>query len=424
MITAKLRRTLTALAAATTIAVATLPLAACSSGVKADDSNSVCFVSAEQGGLNTYISSHLSDDLKAQAEKTDLSLTVKKSLDDTLDGSCATVITYGTKLAKPAIDAAKDNSSLSFVVHNAVAPEVGVTDRDKANTLAEELPSNVHPYTIDVGQGVELAGYISSGITHSGMMASIIADPSAGYLSQSYLAGVQRYNTEHGSRLEVVNVTQGDDPKVIKPAEIGDEVAQALNKKADIFLAVNKETDKPKSHTGDLNPVFTALGDKRTAVIAVGPDATEQYPKHTSKILTTVTIDTKPIATEIIKAISSNNFDAPIIRGDLRNGTIDVSDFNTYDSWISDEFANDINRVRVELAGGDQNAAKEDKASSSDTKKSDKKDDAKTSDKKSTDDTTKSSSDDEDDSPDQSQSDKDTTSDSDQQTPEDDAETE
>lgn len=377
-------------------ATASVSLAACSKGVSASDDKTVCFVHSTRGYLDKTVGKQLGKNLVSFGKKQQLKVSALAKLDDALKGNCQTIVTYGRSLAAPAIKAAQTNTSLNFVIDDAVEDQVGVIKREKDSQLVEGLPSNVHPYTIDISQGTELAGYVAAGMTQSGYLGAVISDPSVPDLAQAFEAGAERYNLAHGTGIQVLNTaTEGIAKGVVPEKKVESQVKKLLDNKADMFLVAldtkaapspsqgkkdegaAKPTDASKnsaaaqtkptpgsdasakdvSFDSDLTPFFTALGDAKPGFIAIGTDAAAANPDHKAQAATTIAINTKPIATELIDSIAKNTF-RPVTRGDLRNGTIDLGPFNDYSAWLTLAFKKEINDMRLQLTGGAKSAVK------------------------------------------------------------------
>lgn len=332
-------------------------LGGCSSGVSPEASNSVCVVVAQDGALDRSIGSDITHGLRKEATAHDLKVSEKKTIDNTLDGSCATVVTYGQSLARPAIKAASKNTAVTFVVHNGVEPEVGVVDRNDDVNKAAELPSNVHPYTVDLVQGAELAGFVSAGMTQSGKMAAIVNDPSVPQMAHAFSEGAQRYNLIHGTGISV------EGTGIDKTSTI-DDIVNATKKGVadgvDIFLLAlsTPRQEKNIEKAGNLTPFMLGVGGEHAGFISVGFDGYKKYPDKKDLAVTSIMVNVKPLVKELAGDIASGTFSKPIIRGDLRNGVIDLADYNDYSAWVTHDFAEEINEVRLQLTGGDRGALK------------------------------------------------------------------
>lgn len=345
-------------------AVVAIGVAGCSptdKGAQPKDTRSTCFVSKTNGYLESTIAQDLRSHLQQNVQKKKLTLKNVDDLAQASNGQCATVITYGSALTKQAVKFAKKNPAIHYAIDGAMQPQ---SLPEKPQTADQtSLPQNVKPYLIDIEQGGIVAGYIAAGITQTGIVGTVIRDKSGEGAAQGFAQGVSRYNQLHGTGIEVHGA---DSSQATVSNDINTTVKELVEAKADIIMAVvGQEQASIPGLSGKAEAFTQALDDNKTGIVWVGENGHDNYDKYAGQSLTSLLIDTAPVARALVKAIGDDSFNAEFFHGSIANNVITLADFHDYTAWISDELRKEIESLRSELTDGQAKPLPSPKAKSS-----------------------------------------------------------
>jgi basic membrane protein A and related proteins len=252
---------------------------------------------------------------------------------------CDVIITVGFLLGDATKAAAEANPDRKFAI-------IDVTyDPVIPNVLGSEFATE---------QGGFLAGYLSAGISKTGVVGTFgginIGHGVTGFMD-GFVWGVQYYNEQKGTDVQVL----GWDPAAkeglftgnFSNLDDGRTFAQNLNQEgADIVLPVAGPVGLGSA------ALAAELGTDTLKIIGVDADQYLTDPDHGSVYLTSILKQVNTTAEEAIKRAADGTFEGGALIGTLENGGVGLAPFHDLDGEVSAEMKAELDTIRKGIIDG------------------------------------------------------------------------
>ncbi len=227
---------------------------------------------------------------------------------------CDLIITVGFLLSQATVDGALANPDVAFAI---------VDDLADTDFNGEIDAPNIKPITFETDEAAFLAGYAAADASATGTVATFggINIPSVSIFMDGYLAGVNKYNEDNGSAVNVLGWDGADGSFTgdFEDQSKGSTTAQGfIDQGADIIM--------PVAGPVGLGAAATAQEAGNTWVIGVDADWTQTSPEYSSIIFTSVLKNIgNAVFDTIAEGIDGLSFDPYV--GTLENDGVGVADF-------------------------------------------------------------------------------------------------
>jgi basic membrane protein A len=216
---------------------------------------------------------------------------------------------------------------------------------------AECVP-NVQGQVFKTDQAAFLAGYVAAGMTESGKIGYFggAKIPTVTIFGVGLQAGVEYYNSVHGTSVEVIGwdnetgdgVFTGDFEDLTK----GKEATESLfDEGADIFMGV-----------GGLigTPGFDVARERGGYGIWVDVDGYDLLPEARDVLLTSVMKNMDNSCYDVIKGAYDGNFEGcGVYIGDLANGGVGIAPYHDLESAIPDALKAEVADLQAKIISGE-----------------------------------------------------------------------
>ncbi|MDR2619716.1 MAG: BMP family ABC transporter substrate-binding protein [Propionibacteriaceae bacterium] len=255
-----------------------------------------------------------------------------------VDVGCNIVVGVGFALSDAIQEAAKANPNVYFAV---------VDDAAGDGTLA-----NVKGLTFQTNENGFLAGYLAASMSKTGKVATYggINYPSVTIFMDGYVLGVEYYNAQKGTNVEVIgwDAAAGTYAEVnsFTEANLGKTLAQTqVDQGADVLFPV-----AGNAGTGALQVAQESNG--KVLGIWVDTDGYVSSPQYGSVLLTSVEKAVDKGVYEAIKAAYENKWDNKPYVGTLANDGVVLSPFHDFDSVIPADTKAELDTIKAGIIGG------------------------------------------------------------------------
>jgi basic membrane protein A len=259
-------------------------------------------------------------------QQTDYAVNLQQFVDQDYD----MIVTVGYLLA---------DDTLAFAQQN---PEIYFAGVDQS---WESPPVNLVGLTFSTDQAAFLAGYLAAGMTKSGKVGTFggIEIPPVTIFMVGYQSGVEYYNQQHGTSVEVLGATTfvGNFESTDDGRRVGEDL---IAEGADIIL--------PVAGPVGLGTAAAVQAHPGTMLIGVDTDwcvsASEYCPVVLTSIMKRMDM-TVPIA---IQAAKEGTFQSGTLVGTLENGGVGLAPFHDFDSAVSSALKAELETVRQGVIDG------------------------------------------------------------------------
>ncbi|MCX6501947.1 MAG: BMP family ABC transporter substrate-binding protein [Microbacterium sp.] len=261
-----------------------------------------------------------------------------------VDQNCSTIITVGFLLADAASASAKANTDIEYVSIDDVVD----TDFD-----GETDAPNIKPIIFDTAQAAFLAGYLSAGVTTTGVVGTFggMNIPTVTIFMDGFAQGVDYYNQENGADVAVIGWdSEAQDGSFTAGFEANDtarQIAQGLiDQNADIILPVG-------------GPIYqsaaSAIEDsgKDIALIGVDADVFETDPSVAPLLLTSILKGIDVGVYDAVLAAGKDDFDASPFVGTLANEGVGLADFHDWADKVPADLSAKLDELKQAIIDGD-----------------------------------------------------------------------
>ena len=251
-----------------------------------------------------------------------------------VDEGCDVIVTVGFLLG---------DATEAFAIAN---PESNFGIIDYAYETSYD---NLTGMIFDTDQAAFLAGYAAAGMTETGIVGTWggVNIPPVSIFMDGFLAGVNHYNAEKGTSVEVLGWDGADGVFIgsFEAADLGNAAtAEMLQNGADIVL--------PVAGPAGLGAA-TAIQDFGSGLM-IWVDTDGYFSTDFGSLTLTSVVKKMDNATfDLIKAVQDGTFSGGTYVGTLENAGVGISPFHDFDGQVSDELKAELESLRAAIIAGE-----------------------------------------------------------------------
>jgi basic membrane protein A len=286
--------------------------------------------------------------LESQAE-TDYAVNIQSFVDQ----DCDLIVTVGFLLGQATQDAANANPEQEFTIvdfayGNVVDENFEEVLDDDGNPTPQIENANVKGLVFGTEQGAFLAGYLAAGMTTTGKVGTFggINIPPVTVFMDGYVQGVDHYNSEKGTSVEVLGwnleAQDGLFTGNFESLDDGRAFAQSLvDEGADIIMPV----------AGPVGLGSAALASELGTFSIIGVDTDGAVADESNSAVYLVSV-LKRIDNAVFAASDASvngNFSDALYVGTLANNGVGLSEYHDWDDRVSSELKAEIEALRTAI---------------------------------------------------------------------------
>jgi basic membrane protein A len=259
-----------------------------------------------------------------------------------VDQGCGLIVTVGFALSQATVDAALANPDINFAI---------IDDAADNDFNGETDAPNIKPIVFDTAQAAYLAGYLSAGVSETGVIGTFggMNFPTVSIFMDGFKQGAEHYNEVNGTTVSVLG-WDGTDGSFTGGFAAGTEAqatAQALiDQNVDVLLPVG-------------GPIYqsaaAAIRDsgKSIALLGVDADVYDTDATVADLLLTSVRKGIDVATYDTVLAAGSGSFDATPYVGTLENEGVGIADYHDYADMVPAELDAAIQDLKAQIISGE-----------------------------------------------------------------------
>lgn len=259
------------------------------------------------------------------------------NLDSMVQEGCDLIIGVGFIMEDALADAAEANPDVKFALVDSDVPG----DHDNAKGLL-----------FNTAEAAYLAGYAAAGMSETGKVGAFLGMniPPTAIFADGYAQGVDHYNEEHGTDVEVLGwdldkqdgVATGD---FADPSKGKQFAQQLIDQGADVIM--------PVAGNAGVGALAAAEENTDVAIVWVDADGVETQPEYAEVILTSVLKEISNAVFDTIKETMDGNFSSDAYVGTLANEGVGIAPWHDFADKVPAELQEEIDQVREDIINGD-----------------------------------------------------------------------
>ena len=257
-----------------------------------------------------------------------------------VDQGCDLIIPVGFLLDGATQASAQENPDQKYAI-----VDVDFFDADAGEDISYD---NVEELTFATDQAAFLAGYLAAGTSTTGKVGTYggINIPTVTIFMDGYLAGVQQYNADNGTDVEVLG-WDGSDGLFTGDFEDQDKGKQTtkslIDEGADVIM--------PVAGPVGLGSVEAANEADGVKLVWVDTDGCISVPDACDLFLTSVQKKMDVAVFDSIKSVVDDDFKAGLYTGTLENDGVGIPEMG---SDIPEDLAKKVDEYKAAIISGDQ----------------------------------------------------------------------
>lgn len=259
-----------------------------------------------------------------------------------IDQECDLIVTVGFLLGDATGAAAEANPDQNFAI-----VDVDFFDSDKGEDITYD---NVKELTFRTDEAAFLAGYLAAGTSVSGKVGTFggIPIPPVTIFMQGFLEGVNHYNDEKGTKVEVLG-WDGKDGLFTGNFENQDDgkntTESLLDEGADIIL--------PVAGPVGLGAAAAVEDAGKASLIWVDTDGCVSAEEYCDLFLTSVMKNMNIAVFDAIQAGVDDTFEGGLYSGTLENGGVGIAPFHEFEGQIDEELVSEVEALQEQISSGE-----------------------------------------------------------------------
>lgn len=258
-----------------------------------------------------------------------------------VDQGCNIIITVGFLLGDGTKEAANAN------------PDVPFSIVDFAYGDGEITNNNVLGQVFNTDEAAFLAGYLAAGMSKTGKVGTFggINIPPVTIFMDGFYHGVQKYNADNGTKVEVLGWNPADQKGLFtenfESLDDGRTFAQNLvDEGADIVMPVAGPVGLGSA------ALASELGTDKLMIIGVDADQYESDAANQGVYLTSVLKNMDVTTFNAIASVVDGTFEGGVTVGTLENGGVGLAPYHDFDGTVPQELKDQIEAIKAGIIDG------------------------------------------------------------------------
>ena len=265
------------------------------------------------------------------------------NIESLVSEGCNTIVAVGFNLSAATVESATANPDIDYILVDDAA------DTDFDGTKDAE---NIKPLLYDTAQAAFLAGYLAAGHSEAGKVGTFGGQPfpTVTIFMDGFKQGVDHYNSEKGTAVEVIGYEGGDQGSFTGGFAANDEAkgvaAGIIDQGVDVILPVG-------------GPIYQSAMDaiadsgREVALIGVDADFYETDPSTQELVLTSILKGMDVSTYEAVLAAGQGNFDAETYVGTLENGGVGLAPLHSFEDDVDPALMAEVEALQEAIVAGE-----------------------------------------------------------------------
>ncbi|MGO2745244.1 BMP family lipoprotein [Microbacterium sp.] len=260
------------------------------------------------------------------------------NIESLVSQGCNAIVSVGFALSAATVESALANEDIDYIL---------VDDAADNDFDGEKDAENVKPLLYDTAQAAFLAGYLSAGYSETGKVGTFggMEFPTVTIFMDGYKQGVDYYNQENGTAVEVVGMTSFTGGFDAGP-EAKSVAQNIIDQGVDVILPVG-------------GPIYQSAlqvikeSGRDIALIGADADLFVTDPTTADYVLTSILKDMKLSTYEATMSSAEGEFDAEPYIGTLENKGVGIADLHNFQDKVDPALWTAVQDLQEQIISGD-----------------------------------------------------------------------
>jgi basic membrane protein A len=263
---------------------------------------------------------------------------------------CDLIVPAGFNFGQATVDSAKANPDQLYAI-------VDFNIIDFSKTPPKDLTfKNVQELTFQTDQAAFLAGYLSAGMTKTGVLATYggVLFPTVTIFMNGFTAGVRYYNKEQGKDVQVLgwNPEKQEGTQISPDPAVGFDNSAEGRRVTEDFIAEGADIILPVAGPTGLGTIAAAEDAGDVSVLWVDDDGCDSVPDSCPLFLTSILKNLDNSVYDTVVSVIDGTFQGGLYVGTLENDGVGLADYHEWSNDIPQELKDKIEELRQGVIDG------------------------------------------------------------------------
>jgi basic membrane protein A and related proteins len=264
---------------------------------------------------------------------------------------CDLIVPAGFNLGQALVESATDNPDQLYAI-------VDYDILDFTKTPPKDLTfDNVRELTFKTDEAAFLAGYLSAGMTKTGVVATYggVLFPTVTIFMNGFTAGVRSYNQDNGTDVRVLgwNPEKQEGTQVSSDPAVGFDNSAEGRRITEDFIAEGADIILPVAGPTGLGTVAAAEDAGDVSVLWVDVDGCISVPDSCGLFLTSVEKHMDIAVFQTVQSVIEGTFEGGLYVGTLANDGVGIAPYHEFEDEVPADLNDRIEELKQGIIDGD-----------------------------------------------------------------------
>lgn len=268
-----------------------------------------------------------------------------------VNDDCDLIVPAGFNLGNDTVASAEANPDQKYAI-----VDYDIFDFSNPDAPEDVTLENVSELTFQTDEAAFLAGYVSAGMTETGIVATYggVLFPTVTIFMNGYAAGIRHYNEENGTDVQLL----GWDPESQSGTQISADPAVGFDNSAEgrrvteDFIAEGADIILPVAGPTGLGTVAAAEDAGDVKVIWVDQDGCVSVPDSCSLFLTSVLKNMDVAVFDTVQSVIDDTFEGGLYVGTLENDGVGIASYHEFEDAVPQEIKDAVEELTAGIIDG------------------------------------------------------------------------
>ena len=268
-----------------------------------------------------------------------------------VNDDCDLIVPAGFNLGNDTVASAEANPDQKYAI-----VDYDIFDFSNPDAPEDVTLENVSELTFQTDEAAFLAGYVSAGMTETGIVATYggVLFPTVTIFMNGYAAGIRHYNEENGTDVQLL----GWDPESQSGTQISADPAVGFDNSAEgrrvteDFIAEGADIILPVAGPTGLGTVAAAEDAGDVKVIWVDQDGCVSVPDSCSLFLTSVLKNMDVAVFDTVQSVIDGTFQGGLYVGTLENDGVGIASYHEFEDAVPQEIKDAVEELTAGIIDG------------------------------------------------------------------------
>lgn len=268
-----------------------------------------------------------------------------------VDQDCDLIVPAGFNLGTDTVASAEANPDQKYAI-----VDYDIFDFSDPNNPQDVTLDNVSELTFQTDQAAFLAGYVSAGMSETGIVATYggVLFPTVTIFMNGFAAGIRSYNQDNGTDVQLL----GWDPETQEGTQVSPDPAVGFDNSAEgrriteDFIAEGADIVLPVAGPTGLGTIAAAEDAGNVKVLWVDTDGCVSVPDSCGLFLTSILKNMDVAVFDTVQSVIDGTFEGGLYVGTLENNGVGIAEYHEFDAEVPQELKDKVEELRQGIIDG------------------------------------------------------------------------